>query len=241
MRGRFGALDRTVRAHEGGRPNRQGEWSTTATTNSAAARCRSHRTMKPATGRNRLQVARTHLRPVFGARVSFVHTALFAHLWVALRPGGRLHAQCGGGPNLREAHTLAERVMARAPFAEYFAGWPGPWTFASAGETAARLTAAGVVDVATESRGRTHHAGHRSGRPRVCHDGDLPSPSRPPARRLAGAVHRRGHEAGRGSAIALHPGRLATPHDGRPALALTGPAVCCTTATAPRGNCRHTD
>ena len=126
---------------------------------------------------NMLQEARIHLQPVFGARVSFVqaalpvvpmagwadvvfstatfhwipdHPALFAHLGTALRPGGRLHAQCGGGPNLRDAHALAERVMARTPFAEYFAAWPGPWNFASPSDTAARLSAAGFVDIATD-------------------------------------------------------------------------------------------
>ena len=123
---------------------------------------------------NMLQVARTHLRPQFGSRVSLVqaalpalpvaggadvvfstatfhwiadHPALFANVATALRSGGRLHAQCGGGPNLRQAHALAERVMARRPFAPYFAGWPGPWTFATADETAARLAAAGFVDI----------------------------------------------------------------------------------------------
>lgn len=126
---------------------------------------------------NMLHEARSHLRPAFGHRVSFVqaalpavpmagwadvvfstatfhwipdHDALFAQLGTALRSGGRLHAQCGGGPNLREAHALAERVMARVPFAEYFAAWPGPWNFASPEHTAARLTAAGFVDVATD-------------------------------------------------------------------------------------------
>jgi len=126
---------------------------------------------------NMPQEARAQLRPFFGARVSFVqaalpavpmagwadvlfstatlhwvlnHPALFAHVCAALRPGGRLHAQCGGGPNLREARALAEQVMARAPFAECFVGWPGPWNFASADETAARLTAAGFVEVATD-------------------------------------------------------------------------------------------
>lgn len=123
---------------------------------------------------NMLLVARTNLRPVYGRRVSFVqaalpampiagwadvvfstatfhwiadHPALFAGVCAALRPGGRLHAQCGGGPNLHEAHALAERVMAEPPFAGYFVDWPGPWTFAGADETAARLAAAGLVDI----------------------------------------------------------------------------------------------
>jgi trans-aconitate methyltransferase len=125
---------------------------------------------------NMLMTARANLRPVLGSRVSFVqvslpdmpfadwadvvfstatfhwvrdHQALFAGLHAALRRGGRLHAQCGGGPNLARAHALAERVMAHAQFAPYFAGWPGVWEFASAETTAARLTAAGFTDVAT--------------------------------------------------------------------------------------------
>ena len=82
--------------------------------------------------------ARANLRPVLGSRVSFAqvslpdlpfagwadlvfstatfhwvkdHPSLFAGILQALRPGGRLHAQCGGGPNLARAHELAEEVM----------------------------------------------------------------------------------------------------------------------------------
>ncbi len=125
---------------------------------------------------NMLQAAKLHVRPLDGGRVSFVqaalpampvagwadvvfstatfhwiadHPTLFAGIFAALRSGGRLHAQCGGGPNLREAHALAESVMARKPYAAHFVGWPGAWTFASADETAARLADAGFVDIAT--------------------------------------------------------------------------------------------
>lgn len=122
---------------------------------------------------NMLQVARTNLRPVYGTHVSFVqaalpdlpcaaavdvvfstatfhwvpdHPALFAAIHRALVPGGRLHAQCGGGPNLHEAHALAEQVMGQPPFAPHFAGWPGVWQFANVEETEARLGAAGFID-----------------------------------------------------------------------------------------------
>jgi trans-aconitate 2-methyltransferase len=125
---------------------------------------------------NMLVTARANLRPVFGSRVAFVqaalpampvrgwadlvfstatfhwvrdHPALFDGIYAALRPGGRLFAQCGGGPNLENAHRLAEIVMAREPFATYFAGWAGAWNFASAEATAARLRAAGFDDVHT--------------------------------------------------------------------------------------------
>jgi trans-aconitate 2-methyltransferase len=125
---------------------------------------------------NMLLTARTNLRPVFGGRVKFVqvslpdmpfanyadlvfstatfhwikdHPALFAGIHRSLRAGGRLHAQCGGGPNLVRAHALAERLMHATPFAPYFTDWPGPWEFANAETTAARLQTAGFVDVET--------------------------------------------------------------------------------------------
>jgi len=126
--------------------------------------------------RNMLLTARANLRPVFGARVAFVqvtmphfpfanaadlvfstatfhwikdHPALFAGIFRALRSNGRLHAQCGGGPNLARAHELAERVMHVPPFSAHFADWPGPWEFADAATTAERLRAVGFVGVET--------------------------------------------------------------------------------------------
>jgi trans-aconitate 2-methyltransferase len=123
---------------------------------------------------NMLMTARANLRPELGARVSFAqvslpdmpvcrwadlvfstatfhwipdHQALFAGIFAALRSGGRLFAQCGGGPNLKHAHELAESVMRRDPFAPFFHDWPGPWNFVYAEESWARLDAAGFVDV----------------------------------------------------------------------------------------------
>lgn len=125
---------------------------------------------------NMLMTARANLRPTLGSRVSFVqvslpdvpfvgwadlvfstatfhwikdHPALFAGIFRTLRPRGRLHAQCGGGPNLARAHALAEQVMHAEPFAPYFQDWPGPWEFANADITAQRLAQAGFVDVDT--------------------------------------------------------------------------------------------
>jgi len=125
---------------------------------------------------NMLITARTNLRPVLGPRVSFVqvslpdlpfsgwadlvfstatfhwikdHPALFAGILRTLRAGGRLHAQCGGGPNLRRAHELAEQVMYSDRFAPYFGEWPGPWEFATAEITADRLRTAGFIDIET--------------------------------------------------------------------------------------------
>jgi trans-aconitate 2-methyltransferase len=75
------------------------------------------------------------------------HDALFARLFAALEPGGRLVAQCGGKGNIAAFRRRAQEVGARPPYAEHLAGWQGPWLYASAEETAERLERAGFVDV----------------------------------------------------------------------------------------------
>jgi trans-aconitate 2-methyltransferase len=77
------------------------------------------------------------------------HDRLFERLFAALRPGGRLVAQCGGAGNVERFHRAAEDVGAEPPYAEYLAGWTGPWNFAGAEETAARLERAGFTAVDT--------------------------------------------------------------------------------------------
>jgi trans-aconitate 2-methyltransferase len=77
------------------------------------------------------------------------HDTLFARLNAALRPGGRLVAQCGGKGNVERFHQAAKEVGARQPYADHLAGWRGPWHFAGAEETAARLERAGFTDVRT--------------------------------------------------------------------------------------------
>ena len=75
------------------------------------------------------------------------HDSLFARLHAALRPGGRLVAQCGGAGNVERFHAAAAEVGAEQPFAEHLGGWEGPWNFAGAEETGGRLVAAGFEDV----------------------------------------------------------------------------------------------
>ncbi|MEQ1757800.1 MAG: methyltransferase domain-containing protein [Vicinamibacterales bacterium] len=77
------------------------------------------------------------------------HDALFASLLAALKPGGRLVAQCGGGPNIARLVARTSRMLAEPAWAPFFKGWTGPWLFADAATTARRLASAGFVAVDT--------------------------------------------------------------------------------------------
>lgn len=125
-----------------------------------------------------LQVAMTNLRPRFAGRVWFVradaaamplcgaadvvfstatfhwildHDRLFRSLYAALAPGGRLVAQCGGGPNLARLIARMSSLAAEPLYAPFFEGWRDPWLFEEAGPAALRLRAAGFDDVETSA------------------------------------------------------------------------------------------
>jgi trans-aconitate 2-methyltransferase len=70
------------------------------------------------------------------------HERLFARMYDALRPGGKLSAQCGGAGNVANVQRAIDAVGHPA-----LQGWDGPWNFASPGETTRRLRAAGFRDV----------------------------------------------------------------------------------------------
>ncbi|HEX3801286.1 MAG TPA: methyltransferase domain-containing protein [Solirubrobacteraceae bacterium] len=77
------------------------------------------------------------------------HPKLFAALAAALKPGGRIVAQCGGFGNIDSFRTIADDVAHSGEFDPYFANWSGPWNYARADLTAERLETAGFVDVQT--------------------------------------------------------------------------------------------
>lgn len=77
------------------------------------------------------------------------HPKLFRALAAALKPGGRIVAQCGGFGNIDAFRSLADEVARTDEFAPYFTDWNGPWNYARADLTAERLTAAGFIDVDT--------------------------------------------------------------------------------------------
>jgi trans-aconitate 2-methyltransferase len=71
------------------------------------------------------------------------HQLLFEQLRRALRPGGRLLAQCGGEGNIDGLRACGHAVLAREPYAEHFGGWRAPWNYAAPAQTRRRLLAAG--------------------------------------------------------------------------------------------------
>jgi trans-aconitate 2-methyltransferase len=74
------------------------------------------------------------------------HDLLYHRLHDALRPGGRLVAQCGGEGNVQRVHRIAREVGERTPFAPHLAGWTGPWNFTSSQQAQASLHAAGFSE-----------------------------------------------------------------------------------------------
>ena len=72
------------------------------------------------------------------------HDRLFERLFAALRPGGRIVAQCGGAGNVATVQAAIDAVAEPA-----IEGWPGPWTFQSPEDTAARRERIGCTDIRT--------------------------------------------------------------------------------------------
>lgn len=75
------------------------------------------------------------------------HERLFARLHAALKPGGRLVAQCGGEGNVAEYAQAIVRAVARPEFAPHFEDLAAMWNFAAPDATEERLRKAGFSAV----------------------------------------------------------------------------------------------
>jgi trans-aconitate 2-methyltransferase len=75
------------------------------------------------------------------------HALLFASVYRALVPGGRLVAQCGGAGNLARLLDRVDALMRDARFSAYFEGWQDPWVFADVPATIDRLDRAGFTAI----------------------------------------------------------------------------------------------
>jgi len=126
---------------------------------------------------NMLATARDYLFPQFGSRVHFVaadlqhlpfehaadgifstatfhwvsdHSQLFRSLFRALRPGGWLRAQCGGGPNLARLMKRVDALSAGPQYARFFVHFQSPWVYNDADTAATLLRDAGFINVETD-------------------------------------------------------------------------------------------
>jgi trans-aconitate 2-methyltransferase len=73
------------------------------------------------------------------------HYLLFRRLRAALRPGGRMAAQCGGKGNIDILRGHVSVLLTAEPYADHFADWRPPWNYAGPDETHERLLAAGFI------------------------------------------------------------------------------------------------
>jgi trans-aconitate 2-methyltransferase len=125
---------------------------------------------------NMLTTAREHLSPRFGGQVQLVaadlqqlpfeqtfdgifstaafhwvpnQKQLFFSLLRALRPGGWLRAQCGGGPNLARLRQRIDALATTSRFADCLTGFPSPWVYHNAQEAAGLLEEVGFRETQT--------------------------------------------------------------------------------------------
>jgi len=77
------------------------------------------------------------------------HDRLFHGLYRALRPGGWLQAQCGGGQNIAHLRQRMDVLAVSSEFAPYLASFASPWLFQNAEAAADTLRTAGFVGIET--------------------------------------------------------------------------------------------
>src|SRR5438045_3882652 len=73
----------------------------------------------------------------------------------AMKPGGGLTAQCGGGANLLRLRTRAQSLMRSPRFEAYFREWNEPWEYPYPQVTAERLRGAGFTEIETSLHAET--------------------------------------------------------------------------------------
>ena len=83
------------------------------------------------------------------------HDALFQNLFAVLRPGGWLHAQCGGGPNLAQLRQRVSTLCKSTEFSPWLEKFSEPWFFSDAEGAASRLRAAGFEEISTRLEAAT--------------------------------------------------------------------------------------
>jgi trans-aconitate 2-methyltransferase len=74
------------------------------------------------------------------------HDGLFRRLYAALKPGGRLVAQCGGQGNVAGYAQAIAAAAADPRFGPHFEGMAPMWNFAAPDETEQRLRKAGFAE-----------------------------------------------------------------------------------------------
>ena len=77
------------------------------------------------------------------------HDQLFRTLHGALRPGGRLIAQCGGAGNLKRLLERVAALCAIPKYAPYLASYRHSWVFSNPDEAVQRMRNAGFMDIET--------------------------------------------------------------------------------------------
>jgi trans-aconitate 2-methyltransferase len=75
------------------------------------------------------------------------HDQLFQSVYEALKPGGRLVAQCGGAGNLDRLYGRARALMASPLYRDHFSGWGDFNHFENVRDTERRLDRAGFTDI----------------------------------------------------------------------------------------------
>src|SRR5262245_32479085 len=75
------------------------------------------------------------------------HDRLFRSLYTALKPGGRVVAQCGGAQNLDRLYGRARTLMQSPDYERHFSGWRDFNHFENVVDTEDRLARAGFGDI----------------------------------------------------------------------------------------------